>query len=75
MTCYGKEYGKDYCFHRNHKQSRLNNMLSMGLDMALERLWVDAGYPIAGGITLSTYFDKENKKWGGRDISGRFLVS
>jgi len=37
-----------------------------GYDMALRELWVDGPEPGTGGITLSTYYDKEKKRWGGR---------
>jgi hypothetical protein len=37
-----------------------------GFEMALKRLWVDGPEPGTGGITLSTYLDKQTGEYGGR---------
>jgi len=37
-----------------------------GYSMALEHYWVEGPTPGTGGITLSTYYDEKEKKYGGR---------
>ena len=60
------EYGKDYIVQMEPQTVPFKQYAEYGFRMALDSLWINAGYPNAGGITLSTYFDKNTKKYGGR---------
>lgn len=61
-----EKFGTSY-IHRYEPQTvLLPKYATYGYNMALENLWINTNYPNSGGITLSTYFDKENQKWGGR---------
>lgn len=62
-----EKFGKNYFFHQEPQTVPFKQYAEYGYDMALKELWVKANYPNSGGITLSTYYDKESKRWGGRD--------
>ncbi|HUX58655.1 MAG TPA: hypothetical protein VMV77_16915 [Bacteroidales bacterium] len=61
-----KEFGKDYIVQMEPQTVQFKQYAEYGFRMALDSLWINAGYPNSGGITLSTYYNKINKKWGGR---------
>ncbi len=61
-----KEYGEDYMIHPEPQTVPFGKYAEYGFGMALDSIWIKAGYPNSGGITLSTYFDKATGKWGGR---------
>ena len=63
-----KEYGKDYVAQMEPQTVPFKQYAEYGFRMALDSLWINAGYPNSGGITLSTYFDKKTQKWGGRSF-------
>ena len=63
-----KEYGKDYIVQMEPQTVPFKQYAEYGFRMALDSLWINAGYPNSGGITLSTYFDKKTQKWGGRSF-------
>lgn len=61
-----EKFGRSYTFKHEPQTVLFAQYATYGYKMALENLWVKANYPNTGGITLSTYFDKKNQKWGGR---------
>ena len=63
-----KEFGKDYIVQMEPQTVPFSQYAEYGFRMALDSLWINAGYPNSGGITLSTYFDKKTQKWGGRSF-------
>lgn len=62
-----KKFGRSYLGQHEPQTVPFQKYAAYGYEMALKELWVKGGYPNSGGITLSTYFNKEKKKWGGRD--------
>lgn len=60
--------GKNYLARIEPQTVPFKQYAEYGFMMALDSLWVKASYPKSGGITLSTYFDKETKKYGGRSF-------
>jgi len=62
-----KRFGESYLSHHEPQTISFKKYAEYGYDMALKELWVKGKYPSSGGITLSTFFDKTRKKWGGRD--------
>ena len=61
-----ERFGKSYTLKHEPQTVLASKYATYGYNMALENLWISTNYPNSGGITLSTYFDKENQKWGGR---------
>jgi hypothetical protein len=62
-----EKFGRNYITHHEPQTVPFKQYAEYGYDMAMKELWVDAHYPNSGGITLSTYFDKDSQRWGGRD--------
>lgn len=62
-----EKFGRNYTVHHEPQTVPYKQYAEYGYDMALKELWVNASYPNSGGITLSTYFDKESQRWGGRN--------
>lgn len=63
-----EKFGKTYLTHHEPQTVPFKQYTEYGYDMALKELWVNAKYPNSGGITLSTYFDQQKQKWGGRSF-------
>jgi hypothetical protein len=63
-----EKFGSKYLVHHEPQTVPFKKYAEYGYDMALQKLWVKAHYPNSGGITLSTYFDKETQNWGGRSF-------
>ncbi len=63
-----KKFGKSYLICHEPQTVPFKQYAEYGYTMALKELWVTAHYPNSGGITLSTYFDQDKQKWGGRSF-------